>query len=89
MIKTQLKDGEGIHTYCYIYIHTGMYRYILLYLKWLTNKGLLYSTRNPAQCYVAAWGWEGSLGENGNTYVYAESLCCSPKTIPTLLVNQQ
>ena len=55
MIKTQLKDGEGIHTYCYIYIHTGMYRYILLYLKWLTNKGLLYSTKNPAQCYVAAW----------------------------------
>ena len=55
MIKTQLKDGEGIHAYCYIYIPTGMYRYILLYLKRLTNKDLLYSTGNPAQCYVAAW----------------------------------
>ena len=27
----------------------------LLYLKWITNKDLLYSTRNSAQCYVAAW----------------------------------
>ena len=29
--------------------------YILLYLKWITNKDLLYSTWNSAQCYVAAW----------------------------------
>ena len=27
----------------------------LLYLKWITNKDLLYSKRNFAQCYVAAW----------------------------------
>jgi len=27
----------------------------LLYLKWITNKDLLYSTGNSAQCYVAAW----------------------------------
>ena len=26
----------------------------LLYLKWMTNKDLLYSTGNSAQCYVAA-----------------------------------
>ena len=26
----------------------------LLYLKWLTNKDLLYSMGNSAQCYVAA-----------------------------------
>ena len=33
--------------------------YTLLYLKWITNKDLLYSTWNSAQCYVAAWmGWE-------------------------------
>ena len=25
------------------------------YLKWITNKDLLYSIRNSAQCYVAAW----------------------------------
>ena len=29
--------------------------YTLLYLKWATNKDLLYSTGNSAQCYVAAW----------------------------------
>ena len=27
----------------------------LLYLKPITNKDLLYSTGNSAQCYVAAW----------------------------------
>ena len=29
--------------------------YTLLYLKCITNKDLLYSTGNCAQCYVAAW----------------------------------
>ena len=29
--------------------------YTLLYLQWITNKDLLYSTWNSAQCYVAAW----------------------------------
>ena len=29
--------------------------YTLLYLKWITNKDLLYSTWNSAQCYEAAW----------------------------------
>ena len=28
--------------------------YTLLYLKWITNKNLLYSTRHSAHCYVAA-----------------------------------
>ena len=28
--------------------------YTLLYLKWITNKDLLYSVQNFAQCYVAA-----------------------------------
>ena len=32
----------------------GMNMYTLLYLKWLTNKDLLYSTGNSAQFYVAA-----------------------------------
>ena len=26
-----------------------------LYLQWITNKVILYSTGNPAPCYVAAW----------------------------------
>ena len=29
--------------------------YTLLYLKWITNKVLLYSTGKSVQCYVAVW----------------------------------
>ena len=36
--------------------------YTLLYLKWITNKDLLYSPRNSAQCSVAAW-IGGEFGE--------------------------
>ena len=32
-----------------------MDRYTLLYLKWITHKDLLHSTRNSSQCYAAAW----------------------------------
>ena len=35
----------------------------LLYLKWITNKHLLYSTWNSAQCYVPAWLAVGLGGE--------------------------
>ena len=41
--------GEGIVR------EFGMDTYTLLYLKWMTNKNLLYSTENSVQCYVAAW----------------------------------
>ena len=30
----------------------GMDRYTQLYLEWITNKDLLYSTGNSAQCYI-------------------------------------
>ena len=33
----------------------GMNMYTLLYLRWVTNKDLLSSTWNSAQCYMAAW----------------------------------
>jgi len=33
----------------------GIDMYTLVYLKWITNKDLLYSSWNSAQCYVAAW----------------------------------
>ena len=39
--------------------------YTLLYLKWVTNKALLYSTGNSAQCYVAVW----MGGESGREYI--------------------
>ena len=46
----------------------GIDIYTLLYLKQITNKNLLYSTGNSAQCYVAAWMGE-SLRENGYMYM--------------------
>ena len=55
--------GEGIVS------EFGKVMYTLLYSKWITNKDLLYSTENSAQC---SWqpGWEGSLGENGYVCMY-------------------
>ena len=46
----------------------GIVMYTLLYLKWITNKDLLYSTGNSAQCYVAAW--MGGEFEEGWIRVY-------------------
>ena len=40
--------------------------YTLLYLKWITNKDILYSTGNSAQCYVAAW----MGGEFGGEWIH-------------------
>ena len=48
-MNLQLPGEEGIVS------ELGMVMYTLLYLKWITNKNLLYSTWNSAQCYVAAW----------------------------------
>ena len=41
----------------------------LLYLKWIANKDLLYSTGKSVQCHVAAWLGR-SLGEHGYMYTY-------------------
>ena len=55
--QTNIKPwGEGIVR------EFGMDRYTPLHLKWITNKVLLYSARNSAQCYVAAW-MRGMFGE--------------------------
>ena len=49
---------------------SGKDMYTLLYLKWITNKDLLYSTWDSAQCYVAArMGWE-FVGEWIHAYVW-------------------
>jgi len=47
----------------------GIHMYNLLYLKWITNKNLLCSTRTLLN---VTWqpGWEGSLRENGYLYMY-------------------
>ena len=44
----------------------GMDTHTLLYLKWITNKDLLYSTGNSAQCYLAAW----MGGEFGGEWIH-------------------
>ena len=44
--------------------------YTLLYLKWIINKDLLYSTGNSAQYYVAAWMGEEFGGEWILVYVW-------------------
>ena len=61
--------------------------YTLLYLKWITNKVLLYSTWNSAQCYVATWKGGESVGRMDTCICIAESLRCSPETITTLLIS--
>ena len=47
MVALQEGEGEGMVR------ELGMDMYTLLYLKWIFNKDLLYSTWNSAQCYVA------------------------------------
>ena len=58
MVARRKDRGEGIVR------EFGMNVYTMRYLKWITNRDLLYSTWNSAQCYVAAW-MGGSLGETG------------------------
>ena len=47
----------------------GMSIYTLLYLKWITNRDLQYSTWNSAQCYVPGWMGVGFGGEGIHVYV--------------------
>ena len=44
--------------------------YPLLYLKWITNKDLLYNPRNSAQCYLAVWMGGEFAGEWMHVYVW-------------------
>ena len=59
----------------------------VLYLKWVTNKDLLYSIQNSVQSYVAAW-MGGGLGRTDTYICTAESPHCSPEATTTLLDNQ-
>ena len=47
----------------------GKIMYTLLYLKWITNKNLLFSTWNSAQRYAPAWMGRGSGAEWIHDYV--------------------
>ena len=48
----------------------GMDMYTPLYLKWITNKGLLCSTGNPDQYYVSAWMGGEFRGEWIHVYIW-------------------
>ena len=50
------------------------------------NKNLLYSTWSSAQCYVPAC-MEGGFGGMHACVCMAESLCCLPETVITLLIG--
>ena len=63
--------------------------YTLLYLKWITNKDLLYSTGNSTQCYGAA-GMGGEFGGGWiHVYVWLSpfAVCCPPEAITMLLTS--
>ena len=62
-------------------------------LKWITNKDLLYTTRNSAQHHVAAWIKAGFGGESVQFSLVAQSCptLCDPMkhSTPGLPVNHQ
>ena len=58
---------------------SGMDMYTLLYLKWITNKDLLCSTGNSAQCYVAAWMEGEFVGEWIDAYIWLSPFAVHPK----------
>ena len=60
----------------------GLDMYTLLYLKWITNKDLLNSTLNSAQCYVAAW----MRGEFGGEWIHVYAWL-SPFTVHLKLLQ--
>ena len=60
---------------------------ILLYLKWITDKDLLHSTCNSAQCYVATWMGGEFGGKMDICMCMAKSLHCSPEIITALPIS--
>ena len=63
-----------------------MVMYTLLHSKWVTNKDLLYSTWNSAQCCVPARMGKRFGGEWILVYVWLSPLL-SPETTTILLIN--
>ena len=60
--------------------------YTLLYLKWITNKALLYNTWNSAQCCVAAWIGRKFGGESIHVYVWLSPFTVHLKLTILLIV---
>ena len=60
--------------------------YTLLYLKWITDKDLLYSTGNCSMLCVSLEGRK-VWGRMDTCICLADSLCCPPEGITTLLIG--
>ena len=91
-VITEQKETHRLRKWTYSCRGEGIVRdfgkviYTLLYLKWMTNKDLLYSTWNSAQCYVQP-GWEGFQGRMDTCICMAESFHCSPETTTTFVMG--
>ena len=72
--------GDGIVREIRMDVHTR------LYLKWITSKGLLFST---GILLNVTWqpGWEWIWGRTDTWTCMLESLCCPPETITTVLIG--
>ena len=64
----------------------GMDIYTMLYLKWINNKDLLYSTGNSAECYVAAQMSGGFGGKWIHVYIWLNPFA-GPETITASLTG--
>ena len=78
---TRGQGGGGIVRDFEIDMHT------LLYLKWITNRILLYITGNSTQCFMLQTGWEGSWERMDPCRCMTELLCCVSETITTWLIG--
>ena len=82
-LMASLREGWGE----WIVREFWMDMYILLYLKWITNKDLLYSTWNSTQCYVAVWRWGDCGGEWLCVYVWLNPFIFHLKLLQHCLLN--
>ena len=65
---------------------SGKDMHTLLYLKWITDKDLLYGIGSSAQLCGSLDG-RGVWGSMDTWVCLAEVLCCVPETITTLLIG--
>ena len=79
--ELMVDEGEGVVRE----FEKGMYS--LLYSKRITNKDLLYSTWNSAQCYMAAWMGGEFRGKWIHVYVWLNPFAIHLKLITTLLIS--
>ena len=69
------------------YLEVGIKIYTLIYIKQITNKGLLYSTGNYSQHFIATYKGKESEKESIYVCIYiyiymyiTKPLCCTPET---------